>query len=203
MSNLFGSHTLTETGYISVTEPAAPVAYFEASPRSGSIPLEVTFTDTSAGGPTSWAWDFGDGATSTVSNTTHIYDDVGSYTVILTATNQYGSHTRTKDDYITVTEPQPPEAHFSASPTSGLAPLSDTFTDQSSNDPTSWDWAFGDGGTSTDQHPEHTYTTAGTFTVTLTATNDVGSDTSTKPDYITVTEPEEKVYLPLVLRNAP
>jgi PKD repeat protein len=202
VSNLFGSHTLTETELISVTGPAAPVAYFEAHPTSGPVPLEVTFTDGSAGGPTSWAWAFGDGGTSTDQDPVHTYTAAGTYTVILTATNQYGSHTRTRNDYITVTEPQAPEAHFSADPTSGLAPLIVAFTDQSSNDPTSWDWDFGDGGSSTAQDPEHTYQSGGTFTVTLTASNAIGSDTLIVPGLITVQE-AQRIYLPLVLRNAP
>jgi PKD repeat protein len=60
--------------------------------------------------------------------------------------------------------------------------------DQSSNGPTSWSWDFGDGGTSTVQNPQHTYNAAGTYTVALTATNQYGSDTNTKLNYITVQE---------------
>ncbi len=82
-----------------------------------------------------------------------------------------------------------PVANFVGSPTSGDAPLTVSFTDQSTNNPTSWSWDFGDGGTSTAQNPSHTYNSAGTYTVKLTATNDCGSDTQTKVDYITVTEP--------------
>jgi hypothetical protein len=96
-----------------------------------------------------------------------------------------------------------PVAQFSAAPTSGLTPLSVAFTDQSSNGPTNWQWDFGDGGISTEQHPVHVYKTPGAFTVTLVATNASGSDTLTKPDYITAIEAKEKVYLPLVLRSAP
>ena len=63
------------------------------------------------------------------------------------------------------------------------------FTDLSTNAPTTWSWNFGDGGTSTAQNPSHTYTTAGTYTVTLTATNAFGSDGETKIGYITVNPP--------------
>ncbi|WP_334173083.1 G1 family glutamic endopeptidase, partial [Sinomonas sp.] len=72
-----------------------------------------------------------------------------------------------------------PVASFTASPTSGTAPLSVGFTDTSAGSPTSWSWNFGDGSTSTAQNPSHTYTTAGTYTATLTATNGNGSSTST------------------------
>jgi Zn-dependent metalloprotease len=87
---------------------------------------------------------------------------------------------------ITVTCP-PPVADFIGSPTSGEAPLTVNFTDQSVG-ATSWLWDFGDTGTSTARNPSHTYTSPGTYTVTLTATNSQGSDTETKVDYIYVSE---------------
>ena len=79
-----------------------------------------------------------------------------------------------------------PEAEFTANATSVCAGATVTFTDQSANDPTSWSWNFGDGNTSTDQNPTHAYATAGTYTVTLVATNDFGNDTEAKTNYITV-----------------
>jgi len=82
----------------------------------------------------------------------------------------------------------PPTADFSGNPTSGYAPLTVDFTDLSTGSPTSWDWSFGDTGTSTAQNPSHDYTAVGSYTVALTATNAEGSDTETKPDYITVSE---------------
>jgi PKD repeat protein len=71
--------------------------------------------------------------------------------------------------------------------------LTVNFTDQSTNNPTSWSWNFGDTGTSTAQNPSHTYTTPGTYTVSLTATNASGSDTETKTNYITVLAPQPPV----------
>jgi len=85
--------------------------------------------------------------------------------------------------------PTAPVAAFMGTPTSGDLPLTVDFTDQSSGDPTSWSWTFGDGGTSTAQNPDHTYTEAGTYTVTLTASNAHGSDDETKVGYITVIDP--------------
>jgi PKD repeat protein len=79
----------------------------------------------------------------------------------------------------------PPVAGFTATPTSGSAPLSVQFTDTSTNSPTSRTWGFGDGTNSTSQNPTHSYA-PGTYTVTLTATNGVGSDDETKAAYITV-----------------
>src|SRR4029453_15559090 len=83
----------------------------------------------------------------------------------------------------------PPTANFTASPTSGTAPLSVNFTDASSATVTAWSWTFGDGGTSTLENPAHTYAAAGSYTVSLTVTDPVGSDVETKPGLITVSAP--------------
>lgn len=79
-----------------------------------------------------------------------------------------------------------PVALFSADPLSGHAPLNVLFQDQSLGDITSRLWDFGDGSTSTEQHPQHTYTETGAYTVTLTVTGDEGSDSEEKPAFITV-----------------
>jgi hypothetical protein len=86
--------------------------------------------------------------------------------------------------------PSSPVAAFTGTPTSGAAPLTVQFTDESTNTPTSWDWDFGDTNTSTDQHPEHEYTTPGSYTVGLEVTNAGGSDDEVKAGYITVTGSE-------------
>nr|WP_232308773.1 PKD domain-containing protein [Methanosarcina lacustris] len=188
-TNAAGSNTVTKTSYIIVGTTAAqkPVAAFSASPTSGNSPMDVTFADSSTGTPTTWSWNFGDGATSAIQNPKHTYSTAGTYTVTLTATNAAGSNTVTKSGYIIVgtTAAQTPIAAFSASPTSGNSPLDVTFTDSSTGTPTAWSWNFGDGTNSAIQNPKHTYSTAGTYTVTLTATNAAGSNTATKTSYIT------------------
>ncbi|MDD2553523.1 MAG: PKD domain-containing protein, partial [Desulfotomaculaceae bacterium] len=87
-------------------------------------------------------------------------------------------------------EPAPsvPVAAFTADTTSGTAPLMVSFTDQSTNSPTSWAWDFDNDGTveSTEQNPSYQYTEAGTYSVKLTVTNAAGSDDETKISYITV-----------------
>lgn len=90
---------------------------------------------------------------------------------------------------ITVTGVVIPVADFSGTPTSIQKGQSVQFTDLSQNSPTSWSWDFGDGKTSILQNPSNTYTVAGTYTVSLTATNSAGSDTEIKTGYITVKEP--------------
>jgi PKD repeat protein len=106
-------------------------------------------------------------------------------------------------DYISVTLPTSPTADFSASPTTGSTPLAVSFTDSSSGNPTDWSWDFGDGTTSTAQNPNHTYTSPGTYTVSLTASNLAGSDTKTRVDYITVAQPPAPAYSSLVLADGP
>ncbi len=339
-----------------------PVAAFSGTPTSGDAPVTVNFTDSSTNTPTSWSWTFGDGGTSSAQNPSHTYTAAGTYTVVLTASNAYGSDSETKTGYITITDPPvggdyatlpystgfesgtfdpywsnsstnngrillttantphsgsyhmtmdcssngtysyneawlhlnlagegqvdlnfwwkdfsdethspdgvyisddgganftkiqdlnggsytnnswsewnididavaaangislnstfvikfqqydnymattdgmafddiavssgptgtAPVAAFSGSPTSGEAPVSVSFVDASTNAPTSWNWTFGDGGTSTAQNPSHTYTSAGSYTVSLTAANAFGSNVETKTSYITVTDP--------------
>ncbi|MCC4765836.1 PKD domain-containing protein [Methanosarcina sp. DH1] len=80
-----------------------------------------------------------------------------------------------------------PVAAFSASPTSGKAPLTVEFTDKSTGIPTRWKWSFGDGTTSREQNPEHQYLQEGKYKVTLTVSNVAGGNTVTKTNYITVT----------------
>jgi len=190
-----GSDTETKETYINVTAPsapAAPVADFMADPMSGYAPLTVYFYDLSTGDITSWAWDFGDPGTSDQQDPSHEYKSAGSYTVSLTATGLGGSDTETKTNYITVSEmPSPPVAGFSGSPTSGDAPLTVQFTDESTGTITSWSWDFGDGGSSAQQNPSHEYQSAGSYEVGLTVTGPGGSNTKTETDYINVTSPAQ------------
>ncbi|MBL7732008.1 MAG: PKD domain-containing protein, partial [Chitinophagaceae bacterium] len=169
---------------------AQPTAAFSGTPLSGCSPLIVVFQDQSTGSPATWSWDFGNGNTSTIQNPTATYFTPGTYTVTLTVTNAAGSNTLTRSQYVTVYES--PTADFTANNTSGCFPLRVQFTDISSpgngNTNTTWLWDFGNGTTSTLQNPFVTYTTAGSFTVTLRVTNDKGcSRTITRPNYITVT----------------
>jgi len=83
--------------------------------------------------------------------------------------------------------PPPPVASFTYSPPSPAAGQSVLFSDTSTNSPTSWSWSFGDGGTSTSKNPIHAFAAAGTYDVTLTATNAGGSDAATTP--VTVSAP--------------
>jgi PKD repeat protein len=187
-TNAGGSNTSTRIEYITVSGSVKPpVANFYGKPTSGKVPLSVLFTDTSTGSPTTWYWDFGDGTNATDRNPVHTYTTPGKYTVSLTVTNAGGSNTKTRTEYITVKGTPPPTANFYGKPTSGKSPLSVKFTDASTGSPTSWYWDFGDGTNDTAQHPVHSYTATGKYTVSLTASNAAGNTTKTRTQYISVT----------------
>jgi PKD repeat protein len=174
------------SGFIVVTNP--PVADFYTSTRYSASPFTVSFFDGSRGaGPMTWHWEFGDGATSDMQNPTHTYGADGDFTVKLTVTNEYGTNTKTVPAYISLGNP--PVTDFSASPLSGDLPLTVKFTDTSANRPSAWKWNFGDGASSDEQNPSHTYTTAGTRFVTLRVSNHFGSDGLTRSNYITTGTP--------------
>jgi hypothetical protein len=93
--------------------PSAPVAAFTAEPTTGAAPLEVAFTDLSHSLPTSWLWEFGDGASSSERHPVHTYAAAGSYDVTLTATNASGSDAATVAAAVEVA-PAPPSLVFAA-----------------------------------------------------------------------------------------
>jgi len=169
--------------WFSAMEKVQPAAGLIAYPISGVYPLKVNFTDQSTGNITSWSWDFGDGSTSEDQNPTHTYHEPGDYTVILSANGPGGTDTETKTDYIVV-DYSTPVANFTADPIGGVIPFTVSFKDESAGDIISWLWDFGDGLTSTEQHPYHTYNSSGNYTVSLSVTSAGGSDTETKTDYI-------------------
>jgi PKD repeat protein len=110
------------------------------------------------------------------------YATAGIYTIRLTASNAAGASAPvTKTIIVTLTAPPAgwPTASFIASGTTGVAPFTVGLTDTSMGNPTSWAWDFGNGATSASQYPFVTYTTAGTYAVSLTATNAFGSSTVT------------------------
>jgi PKD repeat protein len=172
-------------------ETSGVLANFDVTPPRGAAPLSVQFTDKSTGNPTSWEWDLdGDGnVDSTEQHPAFEYEMPGLYTVQLTARNDNGEGTLTKTDFVLAVGPITPD--FTASVASGVAPLSVTFTDTSTQSPTAWQWDFQDDSTvdSTQQNPTFVYNTPGTYTVRLIATNEVGDATETKTGLITVFAP--------------
>jgi PKD repeat protein len=180
----------TESSASNSVTVAIPLAAFSATPTTGPAPLAVQFTDASTGNLSTWTWSFGDGTSSTTRSPQHTYTTAGTYTASLTVTGPSGSDTKTAT--ITVTTPPttaPPIAAFSATPTTGSAPLAVQFTDASTGNISTWAWSFGDGTSSTARSPQHTYTAAGTYTASLTVTGPGGSATKTADITVTTTTP--------------
>lgn len=168
-----------------VAAQGAPVVQFSAAPASGQAPLTVQFTNDTTGSVDAWSWSFGDSGTSTLAEPEHTYTEAGSYTVVLAAVGPGGVDGELKDNYIIVTVPSS-SAEFSGSPTTGPYPLNVQFTDESTGYLNGWLWTFGDGGTSTQQHPQHTYEGPGSFQVTLRVVGPTGPDKEIKFGYIQV-----------------
>jgi len=134
----------------------------------------VQFTDTSAGSPTSWLWDFGDGTSAVAKNPSHAFAAAGLYNVTLTVAS--GAETKSMSRPVTVTSTAVLDASFTFNPTSPVDGQAVLFTDTSTGSPTSWLWDFGDGTSSSSQSPNHTYMSAGSYNTILTVANGSNSD---------------------------
>ncbi|MGB1317123.1 MAG: PKD domain-containing protein, partial [Flavobacteriales bacterium] len=182
--------TETKTAYITVGE--IPLADFTSDVTAGcETPFDVQFTNQSTGtGALDYVWSFGDGEVSTDENPMHTYAANGVYTVSLTAINSDGcSNTLTETNYINVSVT---EADFLPDLFGFCQPLEVNFSDSSTSasNITSYEWDFGDGGTSALANPTYTYADTGIFDVSLIITNDLGcTDTLTRSNYIFVYTP--------------
>ncbi|MCF8277595.1 MAG: PKD domain-containing protein [Flavobacteriales bacterium] len=180
------SDTQLEVAYIQIVDDVT--IDFVTNNTTVCLGEQVSFVDLSTSTPISWAWDFGDGATSTDQFPTHLYTTPGNYEVSLTATYSASCQgTETKTSYITVGSI--PFADFTADVVGGCeTPFPVQFTNGSiGNGTLSYFWDFGDVNTSTEQDPLHIYTENGTYDVTLTTTNSDGcSSTASKPSFINV-----------------
>jgi gliding motility-associated-like protein len=147
-------------------------ANFSVTASSGCAPLIVHFTDSSAGNPTQWKWDLGNGTISYLQNPSVTYFNPGQYTIKLTVKNTGGADSIIKTQFINVYDQ--PQVAFTGSATVGCYPLPVQFTDESTltnGSISKWQWDFGDGFSSSLQHPQHVYKTPGNFNVTLRVIN--------------------------------
>ncbi len=166
--------------------PGELLAVINADVLSGTIPLSVNFTGSNSVddvGVISYAWDFGDGGTSTEADPQHVFTTPGVYTVSLTVTDGDGNTDTATQEIEVLGTGVGPTAVVSATPESGAPPLEVTFTGSDSTDDVeivTYAWDFGDGGTSDEADPVYTYVNPGTYTATLTVTDAEGlTDTAT------------------------
>ncbi|MBV9960886.1 MAG: PKD domain-containing protein [Parafilimonas sp.] len=165
-------------------------ADFTSNVQSGCAPLIVAFQDKSTGNPNAWTWSLGNGATSTYQNPVTTYVDPGTYTVKLSIKGSSGKDSLSRTSYITVYAN--PVVVFNGSPTQGCFPLDVKFTNNSkagSGTITNYLWDFGDGYIDSSTTATHTYTSSGTFDITLKVTNSYGCYTAlTKSDFIKIND---------------
>ena len=163
-----------------------PIPAVSADRTAGCAPLQVAFSSTASEFLVSQGWTFGDGELAEDANPSHEYTAGGDYTVALTGYNQAGSRQASGTIHVL----NPPIAGLEASATSGTAPVTIDFTAVCTGDIDNYDWDFGDGYTSGAQNPSHQYTAAGTYDLSLIASNPYCSDEIVLADYIVVSSGE-------------
>lgn len=182
---------------------ATPTLVFSANNTIGCKKLDVQFTNNSTDpsasqvGDLTYDWDFGDGSPhSNAVNPTHHYSFVGSpFTVTLTATNGIGcTSTVAMKNMITVNTSSLTDFVVKPDSIVNIPVYTFSFLDQSTGGPVTWHWDFGDGTTSNQKNPEHTYADTGRYKVTLTTANAYCD--STLSHYVRITGVPGQVYLP-------
>lgn len=184
----------SDTAYFDVTVYPVPVASFTATPFSQQFPdATVTVTNTTPPGSYSYAWSFGDGGTSTAQDPgDHTYSTWGTFTITLVVSTALCSDTATQ---IITIDPPVPTVGFTGGG-DGCVPLTVSFTNTSLGG-VSYQWNFGDGGTSTADDPTYTYNVPGTYTVTLTAFGLGGAVNTISQADIVVAHPRANAFFVL------
>jgi len=194
VTNILGCRdTLLQPEAVEIYQP--PTADLQASDTSGCVPFRVDFQDfsTSLYGLVDWNWMIGDNVLSSSQNFSHFFDQVGDYTVRLVVMDANGcTDTITQEIHVRPV----PVADFMAADTMGCAPADIRFTDLSDHEPNQWTWDFGDGNTSNQQNPIHSYAENGIYTVRLSITDRYGcSDEVEKVNYIRLDHPRADFFV--------
>ncbi|WP_157243457.1 PKD domain-containing protein, partial [Algoriphagus resistens] len=196
-TGLVGKDSVT----ISVVENFGPLTVATADVSSGNAPLSVSFDgsgSTSDGEIVDYLWDFGNGDNSSEMSPVYTFTTPGQYTVTLTVTDDNGLSDEAELS-ISVLENLPPVAIATASVQGGTVPLTVVFNGDTSTDElevVSYEWTFGDGSpASSEANPTHTYTSAGTFTATLTVEDASGLTGTATLQIVVEPEIEFSLYL--------
>lgn len=164
---------------------SAPVASFTQTTKGLGLSVDASASSDVDGTVESYSWDFGDGSTGTGATATHSYAAVGTYDVTLTVTDNLGA-TESRTQSVSIIDAAPTAA-FTSSATAADASFDAAESKAPGGTIASYVWNFGDGSTGTGVAPTHKYTAEGTYSVTLTVTDDQGrTDTVTKPVTITI-----------------
>lgn len=174
------------------------VAEFGPAICTATAGQEVSFTSTSTGNPTTFAWAFGDGGTASGATATHTFQQAGTFTVTLTVGKDANTSTASRTFNVSPGAEEPLAASYNTSAActgntcSAEAGQELTFTSTSKGNPTSQSWNFGDGGTANGASATHTFQQAGAFTVTLTIGKGANTHSTSRTFNVTggVVEPE-------------
>ncbi len=164
--------TVCTAGSASANDPDAK---FDFWPRIAVVGYPVQFVDDSRNDPGAWLWEFDDGATSTEQNPVHTFERDGRFEVRLTVVNLDGEDDEVEEIDVVLIG-RDPVASFAFTPAQPGVGLPVQFTDASEGFPTSWEWTFDDGGTSTEQNPVHVFDEEGSYEIELTVSNSAGLD---------------------------
>jgi PKD repeat protein len=166
-----------------------PTAVFTAVPAGLTVTVNAGDSVAPNGSLTDYAWTFGDNSTGTGVTTSHTYTAAGTYTVGLNVTDNLGRHGTVTH---TVTVNAAPVARFTATPTGLTVSMDGTASSDAGGTISAYAWKFGDGGIATGATASHAYTAAGSYTITLTVTDNSGL-TGTVSQLVTVTAPSTPV----------
>ncbi len=177
--------------YVAETRPPLELAV-SGNPSTGTYPLTVDFYSSTTGGtpPYAYSWTFGDGGSSIAANPSHTYVSAGAFTATLTVNDALS---RMASDTFQIIVVAPPSVSIDANVVSGVSPLNVDFTSSVSGGtpPYSYSWTFEDGSTSSQANPSHSFTSVGTFSVTLSVTDSSSSVVTSNSIQITVTAPPD------------
>lgn len=176
--------TLVQKDLVIIEKPT--ISGITGLPYTDCMPWTNTFSLSVNGTVAAYKWDFGDGTTSTSSNSTHTFTDTTLYNITAIITTTDGC----SDTIVSfVHGGLRPKANFTGTP-NWICPLTPvTFTNLSSDIANSWFWKFGDGGTSIEKDPVYLYKDTGYKTVTLIAYNNGCADSIVFPDYVHIYPP--------------